>query len=111
MQPQAPEEPGVRGAPAVVGSVAELRAFYDQQPDGVFGTPYPALGNKIALTAWTGDTTRYYVNHYYGIGHIAICPRFAQKAFAAFRDAYRGKSPQGFPVSADRPGCGPTTTC
>jgi len=96
------------GPKVPASTVAELRAFYDQQPDGVFGTPYPALGNKIALTAWTGDTTRYYVNHYYGIGHIAVCPSFNQTAFAAFRSAYRGKGPEGIPLSDDEPGMGPT---
>jgi hypothetical protein len=98
-------------------TVDQLERFYDEQKVGVFGTPIAGLGNKIALTAWTadpawkGDPAFAYKNHYYGMGHIAICPRFDQKAFAAFRDAYRGKSPQGFPVTADRPGCGPTTTC
>ena len=104
--------------PAVAkATVDQLESFYDQQRVGVFGTPIVGLGKKIALTAWTadpawkGDPAFAYKNHYYGVGHIAICPRFDQNAFAAFRDAYRGKSPQGFPVTADRPGCGPTTTC
>jgi hypothetical protein len=88
-------------------TVDQLQAFYNQQPDGVFGTPYAALGNKIALTAWTGDPTRYYQNGYYGIGHIAVCSSFDQKAFAAFRSAYRGKGPEGIPLSADEPGMGP----
>ena len=98
-------------------TVAELEGFYDQQPVGMFGTPIAGLGNKIALTAWTadpawkGDPAFAYKNHDYGVGHIAVCTHFDQKAFAAFRSAYRGRSPQGFPVSADRPGCGPTTAC
>ena len=88
-------------------TVDQLEAFYNQQPDGMFGTPYAELGNKIALTAWTGDPSRYYIKHYYGIGHIAICSTFDQKAFAAFRSAYRGKGPEGVPLSADKPGMGP----
>jgi len=88
-------------------TVNQLAKFYDQQSDGVFGTPYAGLGNKIALTAWTGDPTRYYQNGYYGIGHIAVCPAFNQKAFAAFRDAYRGKGPEGIPLSSDEQGMGP----
>jgi uncharacterized protein DUF3105 len=98
-------------------TVAELRAFYDQQPVAVFGTPIAGLGKKIALTAWTadpawkGDPGLAYMSHFYGMGHVAVCPRFDQKAFATFRDAYRGKSPQGFPLTGDRPGCGPQTTC
>ena len=88
-------------------TVDQLESFYNEEPDGVFGTPYAELGNKIALTAWTGDTTRYYKNHYYGMGHIAICSTFDKKAFTAFRDAYRGKGPEGVPLSSDAPGSGP----
>jgi hypothetical protein len=88
-------------------TVAKLRAFYGQSPLGMFGTPYPSLGNKIALTAWTGNPARYYVHGDYGMGHIAICPTFNQKAFAAFRTAYRGKGPEGVPLAADKPGTGP----
>ncbi|HEY3922641.1 MAG TPA: DUF3105 domain-containing protein [Gaiellaceae bacterium] len=97
-------------------TVDKLEAFYQQQPDGVFGTPLESLngkslGDKIALTAWTGDTSKYYqlVNgkRYYGIGHVAICSKFSQKAFAAFRKAYRGKGPEGIPLADDEPGMGP----
>jgi hypothetical protein len=89
-------------------TVDKLATFYDQGSDGMFGTPYAGLGNKIALTAWTGDPTRYYKNGYYGIGHIAVCPAFNQKAFAAFRDAYVGQGPEGIPLSSDKQGMGPT---
>ena len=92
------------GPKVPASTVNQLAKFYDQQSDGVFGTPYAGLGNKIALTAWTGDPTKYYRNGYYGIGHIAVCPAFNQKAFAAFRDAYRGKGPEGIPLSSDAQG-------
>lgn len=88
-------------------TVAQLRAFYDESRNGMFGTPYPSLGDKIALTAWTGDPAKYYVKANYGIGHIAVCPKYDAKAFRAFRDAYRGKGPEGVPISADTPGSGP----
>lgn len=91
-------------------TVAKLKAFYLQQPDGVFGTPYPSLGTKIAISAWTGDPTRYQRNNYYGFGHLGICAGYTpavEKAFTAFRDAYRGKGPEGIPLSADEPGLGP----
>ena len=88
-------------------TVDELEAFYNQKPNGVLGTPYPSLGNKIALTAWTGDPAKYYRNHYYGVGHIAVCSSFDQKAFDAFRSAYVGKGPEGIPLSNDAPGMGP----
>jgi hypothetical protein len=88
-------------------TIDKLEAFYNQHPDGMFGTPYPRLGNKIALTAWTGDPAKYYRNHYYGMGHIAVCSSFDQKAFAAFRSAYLGKGPEGVPSSSNEPGMGP----
>ena len=103
--------PGVSAA-----TVDQLDSFYGQQPVGVFGTPIEnmdgkTLDSKIALTAWTGDPSKYYqlVNgkRYYGIGHIAICSHFNQKAFATFRDAYRGKGPEGIPLADDAPGMGP----
>ncbi len=95
------------GPKVPASTLAKLRAFYNQSPDGMFGTPYPGLGDKIALTAWTGDPARYYQNHYYGLGHIAICPRFDQKAFAAFR-TLRGHGPEGIALNPyDEPGQGP----
>jgi hypothetical protein len=98
-------------------TVDQLDRFYEEQPVGVFGTPIAGLGNKIALTAWTadpawkGDAGLAYQHHFYGMGHLAVCPQFDRHAFAAFRNAYRGKSPQGFPLAADKPGCGPETAC
>jgi hypothetical protein len=91
-------------------TVDQLRTLYNEQPDGVFGTPYPKLGTKVAITAWTGDTSKYQVNGYYGQGHIAVCPSFnaaTKTAFEAFRNAYRGHGPEGIPLSADEPGMGP----
>jgi hypothetical protein len=96
------------GPKVPASTVDKLEAFYQEQPDGVFGTPYQSLGNKIALTAWTGDPSKYYRNGYYGVGHIAVCPSFDEDAFAAFRKAYRGQGPEGIPLSADEPGMGPT---
>jgi Protein of unknown function (DUF3105) len=91
-------------------TVDALRAFYNEQPVGSFGTPYPKLGSKVAITAWTGDTSHYQGNGYYGQGHIAVCPGYTtktKKAFESFRDKYRGHGPEGIPLSADHPGMGP----
>ena len=71
------------------------------------GTPIAGLGKKIALSAWTGDPAKYYRNHYFGVGHVAICSSFNEKAFATFRDAFRGQGPEGIPLSSDTPGSGP----
>ena len=98
-------------------TVDRLAAFYRQQPVGTLGTPIDGLGANIALTAWTADPAwkgepgLAYLHGHYGTGHIAVCTQFDERAFAAFRNAYRGKSPQGFPLEEDRPGCGPLTSC
>jgi hypothetical protein len=105
------------GPQVPAATVEELHRFYLEQPTGMFGTPIAGLGKKIALTAWTADPTYKgvaafaYRNGNYGIGRIAICPAFDEKAFRAFRDVYRGKSPQAFPLEGDRPGCGPDNPC
>jgi hypothetical protein len=91
-------------------TVDQLRDFYNKEPTGTFGTPYPKLGTKVAITAWTGNPRFYGSGGNYGQGHIAICPRYdakTAKGFTAFRDAYRGHGPEGVPLSADKPGLGP----
>jgi hypothetical protein len=89
-------------------TISQLQDFYQSSPVGMFGTPIAGLGNKIALTAWTGDPAKYYRNGYYGMGHLAICSRFDEKAFTTFRDAFRGKGPEGIPLHPyDEPGQGP----
>jgi hypothetical protein len=97
------------GPKVPTSTVNKLQKFYDSSPGGMFGTPIAGLGNKIALTAWTGDPAKYSVtqNGDHGIGHIAICPDFDQHAFQTFRDAFRGKGPEGIPLSYDQPGMGP----
>jgi Protein of unknown function (DUF3105) len=88
-------------------TVDQLSSFYDQSPEGMIGTPIAGLGNKVAISAWTGDPSKYYKDGYFGVGHLATCPRFDEKAFATFRDAYRGHGPEGVPLSSDQPGTGP----
>ena len=65
----------------------------------MLGTPYPKLGNKIALTAWTspegGNRRR---------AASPICSAYDEKAFTAFRDAFRGKGPERFPLDTLTPG-------
>jgi len=98
------------GTNVPASTVDQLRSFYNEQPDGTFGTPYAKLGSKVAISAWTGDPAKYTQNGYYGQGHLAICPRLdgaTLKAFEAFRNAYRGKGPEGIPLSLDEPGMGP----
>lgn len=98
------------GSAVPSSTVDRLNAFYLEQPTGSFGTLYPSLGSKIAISAWTGNPADYQHNGYYGQGHLAICPSYTPAtkiAFEAFRDEYRGHGPEGIPLSADKPGMGP----
>jgi len=98
------------GSDVPASTVSRLQAFYNQQPDGVFGTKYPGLGSKVAITAWTGNPATYQRNGDFGMGHIAVCPKYTdqvEKAFVTFRDVYRGHGPEGIPLSEDEPGDGP----
>jgi hypothetical protein len=99
------------GSKVSSSTVDKLRSFYNEQPDGVFGTPYPKLGTRIAISAWTGNPADYGRNGYFGQGHLGICPSYTgatEKAFKTFRSAFRGHGPEGIPLSADEPGMGPS---
>lgn len=101
------------GSDVPASTVSKLHALYNEQPDGTFGTPFPELGSKVAITAWTGNPATYQQNGDYGKGHIAICPTFTpkvEKAFVTFRDTFRGHGPEGIPLSSDEPGDGPPTS-
>lgn len=90
----------------------ELDAFYDEDPNGIVVSPlrdpYPGitypehepLGSKIALTAWTAPVAKPQL----GTAYVATCPNVDRDAFAAFRDAFRGKGPERAPVSSLKPG-------
>ena len=86
--------------------IEELRAFYDEDPNGLIVALLPQLGKKIALTAWTapeptpgGDVDR-------GRGYLAECTEFNEEAFSTFVDEHRGKGPERFPVENLQPGGG-----
>jgi Protein of unknown function (DUF3105) len=70
-------------------TVAALRSFYQSSPNGMLLAPLPALGKKIALTAWT---------------YVMTCKRFDSTDFRAFRNTFRFKGPERFPASALAPG-------
>jgi hypothetical protein len=86
------------GSKVPQATVDKLRDFYNSSPNAMLGTPYPSLGNKIAITAWTAPSGGM------GEGHVGTCPTFDEKGFTAFRDAYRGKGPERFPVDVLTPG-------
>jgi len=70
-------------------TVDKLVSFYDSSPNAMLLAPLPKLGNKVALTAWT---------------RLATCTTFDENAYEGFRDAFRGKGPERFPVDSLKPG-------
>jgi hypothetical protein len=70
-------------------TVNEITSWYRQDPNAVVVAPLPKLGDKIALTAWT---------------RWAECTQYDEKAFNAFRKAFRYKAPEHFPKSYLNPG-------
>jgi hypothetical protein len=86
-----------------------ITAFYQGSPNAMLvtplldknpGTTVPAhkpLGSHVALTAWVGTSDA-------GHGYIVVCPGFNEKVFKSFRDAFRGKGPERFPVDTLTPG-------
>jgi hypothetical protein len=79
-------------------TIDQLHTFYLSSPNGVLGTPLASLGSKVAITAWTSPPAGL------GEGHAAVCPTYNEKAFKAFRDAYRGRGPERYPLDSMTPG-------
>jgi hypothetical protein len=84
-------------------TVAQLREFYADDRLGMLLAPYPKLGNKIALGAWTvpddfetGSTD--------GTAYLATCPEYDEDAFKTFRDELRFRGPERFPPESLEPG-------
>ena len=99
-------EYGSRVPRATIDAIAR---FYDESPDGMLVFPYPKLKNKIALVAWTADADRIkqgrsVTGGYHGEGRVAICNGFNEKAFELFRDRFRAKGPERYPLDAMPPG-------
>lgn len=71
-------------------TVAQIRDWYASgDRNGILVAPFPELGDKIALTAWT---------------QLSTCPVFDQNAFDAFVELHRYKGPERFPPEALVPG-------
>jgi|1186.fasta_scaffold14374_3 hypothetical protein len=86
-------------------TVDKVHAFYDSSPESMVGSPLAKLGKKVAITAWTGDPSKYGSDpNYYGFGHVAVCSTFNESAFKKFRDVYRGHGPEGISMSVNQPG-------
>lgn len=70
-------------------TIAQILEWYARSPDAMVVAPLPALGHKIALTAWT---------------HLATCARFRTESYDSFRDADRFRGPEQLPPGALVPG-------
>ena len=90
------------GPQVPAATVARLRDFYNEDPNAMFGTELPALGKRIALTAWTGGEGE----DDPGKGHVLMCTAFDLESLRTFRDEYRGKGPEKIPVEFNKPGSG-----
>lgn len=81
--------------------IDDVRRFYRDDPNAMLLSPYPKLGDKIALAAWfqpiEGEEGK-------AAGVVAKCTRFDEAAFESFRDTYRYKGPERFPPDALEPG-------
>lgn len=88
--------------------IDKITQFYDESPNGMLVFPYAPLKKRIALVAWTADTGklegRSASGGYHGEGRVALCRAFNEKAFKLFRDRFRAKGPERFPLDAMPPG-------
>ncbi len=85
----------------------KIDAFYNSDPRGLLVFPYPPLGKRLALVAWTADQGKLSSGRtkgYHGEGRVSICTRFDETAAKTFRDHFRAKGPERFPLSALKPG-------
>jgi hypothetical protein len=70
-------------------TVNQIRQWYAADAFGKVVAPLPALGDRVALTAWT---------------HELSCPGFVPEAFDKFVKAYRAKGPEQIDSSHLQPG-------
>jgi hypothetical protein len=69
--------------------VDQITSFYRSDDNAMLVAPFPKLGNKIAVEAWT---------------YLSTCTHFNDKGFTKFRDALRYHGPEHYPKSFLQPG-------
>jgi hypothetical protein len=79
-------------------TVRQIRAWYLKDTNALIVAPLPALGSKIALTAWNAEPYQGSVPDP-GHGYVAMCSGFDEKAFTAFVKAHRWKGGERFDKS------------
>jgi hypothetical protein len=89
-------------------TVDEIVAWYSQDPNAIVVAPLPALGKRIALTAWSaeydGDPSNPSSRITQSQGRLAMCTAFDEDAFSDFRDDYRYEGVERFEPEQLRPG-------
>jgi hypothetical protein len=77
-------------------TVSKIAAWYRQHSNGLIVAPFPALDDKIALTAWNEPPySGPPVNA--GHGYVATCTAFDEKTYTAFINEHRYKGGERFP--------------
>lgn len=78
------------GAKVNASTIARINDFCLESPNGLVVAPLPALGERIALTAWNAPAPSASASEKpdLGSGILARCPRFDGGAFQAFIDAH-----------------------
>jgi Protein of unknown function (DUF3105) len=92
------------GSDVPESAVAEIREWYLDDPNGIIVAPLPALGDKIALAAWTAPDAAPGQVPGPGQGVLAKCTGFDEAAFDAFKDTYGFRGPERFPRDSLVPG-------
>jgi len=93
------------GSEVPEATVAQIRGFYNEDPNGLIVAPLPSLRppNTIALSAWTASERAAGADDK-GRGYLAKCPQFDEKAFSTFVEEHRYKGPERFPPDLLKPG-------
>jgi hypothetical protein len=79
-------------------TVAKIKAWYLRDTNALLVAPLPALGSRIALTAWNAEPYQG-SDPDPGHGFVAMCTRFEPAAFTAFVKAHRYKGGERFAKS------------
>jgi hypothetical protein len=93
--------------------IDQIAAWWQQDPNGVIVAPLPDETDPtvstaiepttIALGAWFSPDPDGAGAYDQSTGQLAFCTSFDENAFTAFKDAFRGKGPEGVPVEFNTP--------
>lgn len=91
------------GSAVAPAEVEKIRAWYNDDPNGLIVAPLASLGKTIALAAWSASA-RVGGRPDNGRGYLAKCTAFSEKAFDTFKDEHRGQGSERLPVDQLTPG-------